>query len=70
MQNIHKLKEPKTTINKQILLRTFTKQKLYFEPYVIVEIMDIKCRLLSKNLFKRTQEHDGCTKPLAKDKFE
>ena len=34
-----------------------------------MEIMDINCGLLSKLLFLRTQQHDGCTKPLGKDKF-
>ena len=33
------------------------------------EITDIKCDLLSKNLFERTQQHGGCTKPLGNDRF-
>ena len=30
--------------------------------------MDIKWGLLSKHWFERTQQHDGCTKPLGNDK--
>ena len=36
---------------------------------IIVEITDIKCGLLSKHLFERTQQHGGCTMPLGNNKF-
>ena len=29
----------------------------------------MKCGLLSKHLFERTQQQSGCTKPLGNDKF-
>ena len=68
MWNIHKLKDLKNDINK------FKKKKLCCGPLVqhcnvIVEITDIKCRLLSKHLFQGTQEHGGFTKPLGNDKL-
>ena len=37
---------------------------------VIVEITHIKkCKLPSKHLFQRTQQHGGLTKPLSNNKF-
>ena len=34
-----------------------------------MKIVHIKCGLLSKHLFQRTQQHGGCTKPPSNDKF-
>ena len=34
-----------------------------------MEITDTKCGLLLKHLLHRTQQHGGCTKPLADDIF-
>ena len=34
-----------------------------------MEITDKKCGLLSKQLFQRTQQHDGCSKLLGNDKY-
>ena len=56
-----------TNIISRNLLWTFGHCKQHCS--VIVEITDIKCGLLSKHLFQRTQHHGGFTKPLGNDKF-
>ena len=34
-----------------------------------LKITDVKCGLLSKHLFQRTEQHGGFTKPLGSNKF-
>ena len=34
-----------------------------------MKITDIKCGLLPKHLFQRTQQHGGCIKPVGNNKF-
>ena len=55
---------------KHLRSRTFILDLWYWQHcYFIAEVTDIIYRLLSKHLFQRTQEHDGCTKPLGNDTF-
>ena len=63
----------KTPIEKKNILE---EEALLFGPLVsqqhcnaIVEKVDLKCRLLSKHLSQRTQQHGDCNKPLVNDKF-
>ena len=44
---------------------------LWYQQYCndIMKITGIKCGLLSKGLFERTQHYSGFTKPLGNDKF-
>ena len=58
----------KETLSANRFFEKFNKYKLYF-CNIIIEIMDVKCELLSKHLFERKQQHDSCTKPLGNDKF-
>ena len=44
--------------------------RYYHNCNITVEMKDIKCGLLSKHLFQRTQQHAGYTKPLDNNKFE
>ena len=75
MWNIDKLKEKKRLwTNKSSEEHSESRSfilDLWCQQYynVIVEIMDIKCGLLSKHLSQRTQQHGDCTKPLGNDKF-